>query len=260
MSSLRLSLCCGRAWRRAAAKAGTDGSWLDVGNSSPNLRDIKKVSLPSNEVPLHPNNTMASSKPSTKGKGAKGKSGNSSRKGSASKSKPTGSAPEGISKRKQKSLSLAKPGGAQKSKSLTSKFSINKKKKRVYTEKELNIPTLNSIIPAGIAKPKGQKKGKKFVDDSASMMAIMSVVHAEKEGHLESKIMRARQLEEIREAKRKEAEERSDDKKAQFVSLSSLGTFLQSYLRFPNAYLGTKETRSKEETKATFRAVGKHRK
>ena len=49
-------------------------------------------------------------------------------------------------------------------------------------------------------------------------MAIMSVVHAEKEGHLESKIMRARQLEEIREAKRKEAEERSDDKKAQFVS------------------------------------------
>ena len=53
MSSLRLSLCCGRAWRRAAAKAGTDRSWLDVGNSSPNLRDIKKVSSPSNKVTLH---------------------------------------------------------------------------------------------------------------------------------------------------------------------------------------------------------------
>ncbi len=161
---------------------------------------------------------MASSKALTKGKGAKGKSAKSSSKSSGPKSKPTGSAPEGISKRKQKSMSLAKPGGAQKSKSLSSKSTLNKKKKRVYTEKELNIPKLNSIIPAGIAKPKGQKKGKKFVDDSASMMAIMSVVHAEKEGRLESKIMRARQLEEIREAKRKEAEERSDDKKAQFVS------------------------------------------
>ncbi|CAN9345699.1 hypothetical protein AA0118_g4685 [Alternaria tenuissima] len=160
---------------------------------------------------------MAASKPSTKGKGSKGKSGpakSGANKPKSKSSKPTGSAPEGISKRKQKSMSLAKPGGAQKTKSLVSKD--GKKKKRVYSEKELDIPALNGIIPAGIAKPKGVKKGKKFVDDPASMMAIMSVVNAEKEGHLESKIAKARQLEEIREAKRKEAESRKSDKDQAF--------------------------------------------
>ncbi|KAG9195808.1 hypothetical protein G6011_00929 [Alternaria panax] len=162
---------------------------------------------------------MGASKPSTKGK-TSSKGGKPPTKSGANKpkagksSKPTGSAPEGISKRKQKSLSLAKPGGAQKTKSLVSKD--GRKKKRVYTEKELDIPALNGIIPAGIAKPKGVKKGKKFVDDAASMMAIMSVVNAEKEGHLESKIAKARQLEEIREAKRKEAESRRSDKDQAF--------------------------------------------
>lgn len=107
---------------------------------------------------------MAPTKPSTKGKSAKGgKSGGSK----SSRPKPTGKEPEGISKRKQKSMSLAKPGGAQKTKSIKSKD--GKKKRRVYTEKELDIPALNGIIPAGIAKPKGVKKGKKFVDDPASM-------------------------------------------------------------------------------------------
>ncbi|KAI2484890.1 TT-ORF1 multi-domain protein [Pyrenophora tritici-repentis] len=158
---------------------------------------------------------MGASKPAAKGKSPKGKSGPKSA-GAKSKSKPktTGSAPEGISKRKQKSMSLAKPGGAQKTKSILSKD--GRKKRRVYSEKELDIPALNGIIPAGIAKPKGVKKGKKFVDDPASMMAIMSVVNAEKEGHLESKIAKARQLEEIREAKRKEAEARKSDKDLAF--------------------------------------------
>ncbi|KAI4701741.1 60S ribosomal subunit assembly/export protein [Alternaria sp. Ai002NY15] len=161
---------------------------------------------------------MGLSKPSAKGKtSSKGKSGpakSGANKPKAKSAKPTGSAPEGISKRKQKSMSLAKPGGQQKTKSVVSRD--GRKKKRVYTEKELDIPALNGIIPAGIAKPKGVKKGKKFVDDPASMMAIMSVVNAEKEGHLESKIAKARQLEEIREAKRKEAEARKSDKDQAF--------------------------------------------
>jgi len=162
-------------------------------------------------APTKPSKSKGSSKGSSKGK-----------LGGASKKsiKPTGSAPEGISKRKAKSLTLARPGGTQKSKSAADKASANKKKKRVYTEAELDIPKLNGIIPAGVLKPKGQKKGKKFVDDPVAMMAIMSMVNAEKEGHIESKIMRARQLEEIREARRKEQEARSDEKKAKFVSLS----------------------------------------
>ncbi|KAF2464617.1 uncharacterized protein BDR25DRAFT_185228, partial [Lindgomyces ingoldianus] len=158
---------------------------------------------------------MAPTRPSNSAKG-KGKSPSPLKKSSRS-SKPTkpGAAPTGISKRKSKNLSLAKPGGAQKTKS-KSKLTDGKRKKRVYSEAELDIPKLNGIVPAGIAKPKGQKKGKKFVDDAESMMAIMSMVNAEKEGHIESKIMKARQWEEVREAKRKEMEKRSEVKKAQF--------------------------------------------
>ncbi|KAF1918033.1 hypothetical protein BDU57DRAFT_184747 [Ampelomyces quisqualis] len=155
---------------------------------------------------------MAPTKPSKGKTSAKGKSSKLGAKSSA-KSKSSASKPEGISKNRQKKLTLAKPGGAQKTKS---KNTDGRKKKRVYSEKELDIPQLNGIIPAGIAKPKGVKKGKKFVDDPASMMAIMSVVNAEKEGRIESKIMRARQLEEIREAKRVEAEGRRDEKDKAF--------------------------------------------
>lgn len=46
-----------------------------------------------------------------------------------------------------------------------------KKKKKTYTEEELNIPKLNGIRPAGVVKPKGQKKGKVFVDDPVSRCA-----------------------------------------------------------------------------------------
>lgn len=83
-----------------------------------------------------------------------------------------------------------------------------KKKRREYTDKELGLPTLNMITPAGVQKPKGKKKGKIFIDDQESMMTILAMVNAEKEGQIESKIMKARQMEEIREARRKEAEVR----------------------------------------------------
>jgi 60S ribosomal subunit assembly/export protein LOC1 len=164
---------------------------------------------------LSTNSETISQMAPTKSSGSKGGKGKPSGKagGVSKKHAKPGSAPTGISKRKAKSMSLAKPGGAQKTKSLSTD---GKKKKRVYTEEELNIPKLNGIVPAGVAKPKGQKKGKVFVDDPESMMAIMSVVNAEKEGHIESKIMRARQLEEVRQAKRKEQEKRSEEKKAKF--------------------------------------------
>lgn len=42
----------------------------------------------------------------------------------------------------------------------------------------------------------------------------MSIVQAEKEGHIESKVMKARQLEEIREARRIEAEKKEQEKQA----------------------------------------------
>ena len=45
-------------------------------------------------------------------------------------------------------------------------------------------------------------------------MTILALVNADKEGQIESKLMKARQMEEIREARRKEAEQREQTKKS----------------------------------------------
>lgn len=50
-----------------------------------------------------------------------------------------------------------------------------------------------------------------------SMMTILAMVNAEKEGQIESKMIKARQMEEIREARRKEAEARQEQKKTKLV-------------------------------------------
>lgn len=96
------------------------------------------------------------------------------------------------------------------------KTSDGKKKKPPhmrYSEKELKVPKLNGIVPAGVSKPPNAKKGKNFVDDKESMNMILAMVMAEKEGNIESKMMRARQMEEVREARRIEAEKRTQSKK-----------------------------------------------
>lgn len=90
-----------------------------------------------------------------------------STKGSSSKksAKPSGSS--AASKVKKRT---AKPAAVQqKSKPVTGP---PKKKKRIYTEKELGIPQLNMITPVGVQKPQGKKKGKIFVDDKVSLMVI----------------------------------------------------------------------------------------
>lgn len=93
------------------------------------------------------------------------------------------------------------------------------KKKRTYTDKELNIPTLNMITPAGVQKPRGKKKGKVFVDDQESMMTILAMVNADKEGQIESKMIKQRQMEEIREARQAEMEKRKAIKDGKLVSM-----------------------------------------
>lgn len=57
-----------------------------------------------------------------------------------------------------------------KSKARTAPENLQKKKKRVYTEAELDLPKLNSITPVGVVKPKGKKKGKTFVDDEVRLV------------------------------------------------------------------------------------------
>ncbi|KAK4949607.1 60S ribosomal subunit assembly/export protein [Elasticomyces elasticus] len=137
------------------------------------------------------------------------------------KARPTKGANKRSSKPSKETSSITKsarkPSSASKSTAVKARSARNnqppKKKKRVYTEKELNIPTLNVITPAGVQKPRGAKKGKIFVDDKESMMAILAMVQAEKEGSIESKMIRARQMEEIREARRVEAEKKEAARK-----------------------------------------------
>jgi 60S ribosomal subunit assembly/export protein LOC1 len=153
------------------------------------------------------------------------------------------SSSDGISKSKSRSGSKAKAPATQVKgrPNLPGLDKSKKKKQRVYTDKELGIPELNMITPVGVTKPRGKKKGKVFVDDRVrspsilkptppthqpnsltcalglvqeSMTTILALVQAEKEGQIESKMMRARQMEEIREARRVEAEKKEAERKA----------------------------------------------
>ncbi|KAL9631971.1 MAG: hypothetical protein Q9164_005596 [Protoblastenia rupestris] len=127
---------------------------------------------------------------------------------SSGKAKSSGSAPTKSRVSKKPKLP---PPKQQKTKSSASL--AKKKKKRVYTDEELGIPKLNMITPAGVVAPKGKKKGKIFVDDADSMMTILAIVNADKEGQIESKMMKSRQMEEIREARKKEAEKKQETRK-----------------------------------------------
>ena len=69
------------------------------------------------------------------------------------------------SKSKASKKLKAPPPVQQKTKS---KSGPVKKKRKVYTEKELGLPKLNMIVPAGVDLPKGKKKGKVFIDDQVS--------------------------------------------------------------------------------------------
>jgi len=82
---------------------------------------------------------------------------------------------------------VKKPTGVKK----PAHLSLHKKKKqRTYTDKELGIPILNSIIPAGVVKPAGKKKGKVFVEDKDTMLGILSLVNDSKDGQIQSKLER----------------------------------------------------------------------
>lgn len=105
--------------------------------------------------------TMAPSRTSTvKSKHAANKSGIRNSKAST---KPSS---DGVSKaRSAKSKKTQSKGISLKPQKSAGNLATLKKKRRVYTEKELGIPALNMITPIGVEKPKGKKKGKVFVDD-----------------------------------------------------------------------------------------------
>lgn len=48
-------------------------------------------------------------------------------------------------------------------------------------------------------------------------MTILAIVNASKEGEIESKMMKSRHMEEVREARRREAEAREEQKNSKLV-------------------------------------------
>lgn len=61
-------------------------------------------------------------------------------------------------------------------------------------------------------------------------MTILAIVNADKEGQIESKMMKSRQMEEIREARKKEAEARQEQRKAKLVRNAEHVKHLESEL------------------------------
>ncbi|KAK3696309.1 60S ribosomal subunit assembly/export protein [Vermiconidia calcicola] len=125
----------------------------------------------------------------------------------------------GSSSKRPKPTSSKPTATQHKPKSTTASTSIKKTRKPPhlrYSEKELKIPSLNGIKPTGVQKVPNKKKGKIFVEDGEGMRAIMAMVMAEKEGDVESKMMRARRMEEVREAKKAEAEKREAGRREGF--------------------------------------------
>jgi 60S ribosomal subunit assembly/export protein LOC1 len=92
--------------------------------------------------------------------------------GGAKGSKPTLGSASRVSK---KNAPKRPPPQEMKSKPRTMQENLKKKKKRVYTEKELDLPELNAITPVGVVKPKGKKKGKTFVDDQVCCLLLLSI-------------------------------------------------------------------------------------
>jgi 60S ribosomal subunit assembly/export protein LOC1 len=121
---------------------------------------------------------MAVKKPSTKGK------------------KPTPSTTSAAAKSKSNSTSKSKskskhpPRAKPEVKTKRAAAVPQKKKKKEYTDAELGLPQLNGIIPTGVEKPRGKKKGKVFVDDADTMLGILAVVTAEKDGEREGKVLK----------------------------------------------------------------------
>ena len=79
-------------------------------------------------------------------------------------------------------------------------------------------------------------------------MTILAMVNADKEGQIESKMMKARQMEEIREARKAEAEKRQEIRKAK---LDETKEGIRKKRKRPNGDDGEKDNTRSEAAAGT---------
>lgn len=106
---------------------------------------------------------MAPTKGSSKGASDKGGSKSSS---SSSASRVSKSSKSNVKRPPPKEV---------KSKARTAPENLQKKKKRVYTEAELDLPKLNTITPVGVVKPKGKKEGEDFCGRCGTLFSVPEI-------------------------------------------------------------------------------------
>ncbi len=83
-------------------------------------------------------------------------------------------------------------------------------------------------------------------------MTILAMVNADKEGQIESKMMKARQMEEIREARKAEAEKRQEMRKSK---LDEAKEGLRKKRKRPSTADGDKNENTKNEAVAGTRPL-----